>query len=79
MFFGCHNDRFGGCGSILHLHKPDGKQRGYPIYSGILETEAVELLRSFYDRENFHAPDEKRKRKDNKGCSREIEFGPDAT
>ena len=37
--------------------------RGYPIISGILENEAVTLLRSFYDRENFHAPDEKRKRK----------------
>jgi len=21
IYFGCHNERFGGCGSVLHLHK----------------------------------------------------------
>jgi tRNA-specific adenosine deaminase 2 len=67
VYFGCHNDRFGGCGSILSLHKPDAfvvkQHTGYQIESGILEEEAVALLRSFYDRENFHAPDDKRKRK----------------
>jgi len=68
VYFGCHNERFGGCSSILSLHKPDAfesqKHTGYPIESGIMEQEAVALLRSFYDRENFHAPDDKRKRKD---------------
>mmetsp|Transcript_20828 Transcript_20828/g.32047 ORF Transcript_20828/g.32047 Transcript_20828/m.32047 type:complete len:264 (-) Transcript_20828:982-1773(-) len=68
VFFGCRNDRFGGCGSLLHLHKEDAipskLHEGYHISSGILEDEAVSLLRSFYDRENFHAPDDKRKRKD---------------
>ncbi|KAL7432442.1 hypothetical protein ACHAXM_003114 [Skeletonema potamos] len=67
VFFGCKNDRFGGCGSLLHLHKsealPSAKHHGFPIYGGILEEEAISLLRSFYDRENFHAPDHKRKRK----------------
>ena len=33
------------------------------LQGGLLEEEAVALLRSFYDRENFHAPDHKRKRK----------------
>lgn len=37
--------------------------KGYPIRSGILENEAIHLLKSFYDRENYHAPDDKRKRK----------------
>jgi len=65
VVFGCRNDKFGGCGSILHLHKDcDPNHKGYPIQSGILEQEAVTLLRSFYDRENFHAPDDKRRRKD---------------
>mmetsp|Transcript_439 Transcript_439/g.1080 ORF Transcript_439/g.1080 Transcript_439/m.1080 type:complete len:314 (+) Transcript_439:297-1238(+) len=88
VVFGCKNDRFGGCGSILHLHeaeKDDATSRtanlnntendstsatgkslsaGYEIKSGVLEEEAVRLLRSFYDRENFHAPDDKRRRKD---------------
>lgn len=67
VFFSCRNDRFGGCGSILHLHKsdalPSSRHIGFPIVGGILEKDAVGLLRSFYDRENFHAPDEKRKRK----------------
>ncbi|EED93975.1 hypothetical protein THAPSDRAFT_268551 [Thalassiosira pseudonana CCMP1335] len=67
VFFGCRNDRFGGCGSILHLHKEDtlqsSKHHGFTIHGGLLEEEAVALLRSFYDRENFHAPDHKRKRK----------------
>ena len=67
VFFGCKNDRFGGCGSLLHLHRPDAlpsaKHHGFAIHGGVLEEEAVLLLRSFYGRENFHAPDNKRKRK----------------
>jgi len=77
VVYGCKNDRFGGCGSILHLHKPeqgaeqtttgvDGLSGGYELRQGVLEEEAVILLRSFYDRENFHAPDSKRKSKDQK-------------
>jgi len=77
VVFGCRNDRFGGCGSLLDLHKPEdsaassndeaeGKSLGYDITSGVLEEEAIGLLRSFYDRENFHAPDDKRKEKKNK-------------
>lgn len=68
VVFGCHNDRFGGCGSLLSLHDhtvQDG-QPPYPIVSGVLRDEAITLLRSFYDRENFHAPEDKRKRKEPK-------------
>lgn len=66
VIFGCRNDKFGGCGSILDLHKETGdrKLHPYPIASGIMEEEAVALLRSFYDRENFHAPDHRRRRKE---------------
>ena len=84
VVFGCKNDRFGGCGSILQLHKPeesvqqtsdsnsiitgDGgtirRSFGYEIKSGVLEEEAVKLLRSFYDRENIHAPEDVRRKKD---------------
>ena len=71
VFFGCHNNKFGGCGSLMNLHDETtvprgvaaGVYHGYPIVEGILKDEAVRLLRSFYDRENFHAPDDKRKRK----------------
>ena len=67
VFYGCKNERFGGCGSILNLHSPTAikaqSHLGYPVVSGLLEDEAIRLLRSFYDRENCHAPDDKRKRK----------------
>lgn len=95
VVFGCKNERFGGCGSLLHLHEAEKsdeaensdetrqatnvntpeknwttncvssrrKSLGYEIKSGILEEDCVRLLRSFYDRENFHAPDDKRRRK----------------
>ena len=67
VFYGCKNDRFGGCGSLLNLHcadaLPSSKHHGFQIIGGVLEDEAIRLLRSFYDRENFHAPDHKRKRK----------------
>ena len=58
VFFGCRNPKFGGCGSILSLHTG-----AYPIAEGLLADPAIALLRSFYDRENFHAPVDKRKRK----------------
>ncbi|CAB9504916.1 specific adenosine deaminase 2 [Seminavis robusta] len=82
VIFGCHNDRFGGCGSILSLHAatnsttnnttgttPDENDddgttdKPFPVVEGVLKDQAIRLLRCFYDRENFHAPDDKRKRK----------------
>jgi len=65
VVFGCRNDRFGGCGSILNLHSDASlaNHNPYTIVEGILKEEAITLLRSFYDRENFHAPEDKRKRK----------------
>jgi tRNA-specific adenosine deaminase 2 len=66
VIFGCRNDRFGGCGSLLHLHQAEvgkGGSKGYEITTGVLEQEAIALLRSFYNRENMYAPDDKRKRK----------------
>lgn len=67
VIYGCQNGRFGGNGSLMNLHQPSmlpsKHHKGYPIVAGILEEEAITLLRSFYNRENFHAPDDKRKRK----------------
>lgn len=89
VVFGCRNDKFGGCGSILSLHElpveseddvsSDGKclaplNCGYPIVAGVMEQEAINLLRSFYNRENFNAPDDKRKRKDNMSPSSSQEM-----
>ncbi len=61
VVFGCRNDKFGGCGSILCVH-----QDVYPVVEGVLKDEAIQLLQSFYCQENHQAPEEKRKKKDNK-------------
>lgn len=77
VFFGCYNERFGGCGSILSLHRrpptnygnnpPNLRQQHYYNYyhvtSGILQQEAISLLQQFYQQENCHAPTDRRKRK----------------
>ena len=77
VYYGCSNPKFGGCGSILSLHNaPMLNHAQYPILKGLLETEAIQLLRCFYDRENFHAPDDKRKRKDNANSERKNHSTP---
>ena len=53
VVFGCHNDRFGGNGSILSVHSPplsDG--RAYRVVSGVLQAEAVAVFQRFYTSEN---------------------------
>jgi tRNA(Arg) A34 adenosine deaminase TadA len=109
VVFGCRNEKFGGCGSILHLHnnsnsnddnninnndgsnntngsssgkndncgdsstattstskagpKTRGLNHGFPIRGGVLQDDAIRLLRLFYHQENTQAPEDKRKRK----------------
>uniref|UniRef100_A0AAV1UEQ0 CMP/dCMP-type deaminase domain-containing protein n=1 Tax=Peronospora matthiolae TaxID=2874970 RepID=A0AAV1UEQ0_9STRA len=68
VYFGCHNDRFGGCGSVLNLHErsalPNSDvHRGFPCVSGILKDDAITLLRKFYTSENPRVEDSKKKRK----------------
>lgn len=41
VVFGCVNDKFGGNGSILSLHKFGG---GYQVTKGIMQEEAIKLL-----------------------------------
>lgn len=47
VYFGCRNDKFGGCGSILSLHK--GR---YDCFEGCGKSEAIALFRQFYARHN---------------------------
>ncbi|KAF7457878.1 putative CMP/dCMP deaminase, zinc-binding [Cryptosporidium felis] len=61
IIFGCKNDRFGGCGSVLSYHKLV-KTTGISIVSGVCENEAIKLLRDFYESGNPKAPENKRKR-----------------
>ena len=54
-FFGCSNEKFGGCGSILSLH-----ERAFPCVGGLRKAEAVDLFRRFYDRDNTKVPSDRR-------------------
>ena len=76
IVFGCHNERFGGCGSVLNIHKDilgmtsegsacNDETDLLPLMltCGAMKDDAIALLQEFYDGENPCAPDEKRKRK----------------
>ncbi|KAM7273993.1 hypothetical protein ACFE04_028657 [Oxalis oulophora] len=59
VYYGCANERFGGCGSILSLHSSSSKQgtssqqrNNYKCTGGIMADEAVSLFRSFYEQGN---------------------------
>ncbi|XP_028070305.1 tRNA-specific adenosine deaminase TAD2 [Camellia sinensis] len=65
VYYGCANDKFGGCGSILSLHLSSSeplisggvpRQKGFKCTGGIMASEAVSLLRSFYEQGNPNAP-----------------------
>ncbi|CAH0475393.1 unnamed protein product [Peronospora belbahrii] len=68
VYYGCHNDRFGGCSSVLNLYErsalPNSNvHRGFSCVSGILKDEAITLLKKFYTSENPRVEDSKKKRK----------------
>ncbi|XP_016888997.1 tRNA-specific adenosine deaminase 2 isoform X2 [Cynoglossus semilaevis] len=54
VVFGCRNDRFGGCGSVLDVSSADLPQTGtkFQCVSGHRAEEAVEMLKTFYKQEN---------------------------
>lgn len=58
VFFGCANDRFGGCGSVLGVNE-GLSHPAHPPYKascGYLRDEAIMILRRFYMTENTRAP-----------------------
>lgn len=65
VVYGCANERFGGCGSILRVHEDELPSLGpkFQCISGIMAERAVNLLKEFYKGENLNAPEEKRKLK----------------
>lgn len=65
VYFGCHNDRFGGNGSILSVHN-DPKIVGpkYDVVVGVMRDHAVNVFQRFYERENKRAPEAKRRKKE---------------
>ena len=69
VFFGCKNERFGGCGSIMNAHNDvrlDSPPLNVKLYDEIdnqnYELRAVMLLRQFYMLENENAPNPKTKK-----------------
>ncbi|KAK2980128.1 hypothetical protein RJ640_019551 [Escallonia rubra] len=61
--YGCANEKFGGCGSILSLHSSsfepstsDGGRvsqgKGFRSTGGIMASEAIKLLQCFYEQGN---------------------------
>ena len=68
VFYGCGNERFGGCGSVLSIHTgPFIPEDSTPkLNCQVLKeyrTECIMLLRKFYVRENDKAPNPKKKTK----------------
>ena len=61
IVYGCSNERFGGCGSVLSLHDDILDGEAVQIEKGIREEEAIELLQEFYELENESAPMKKKK------------------
>ncbi|KAI0723568.1 tRNA specific adenosine deaminase [Earliella scabrosa] len=63
VYYGCDNDRFGGCGSVLGVNSalPHPKHPGYRAHGGYLRDEAIMILRRFYITENTNAPAPKSK------------------
>lgn len=63
VFYGCENDKFGGCGSVLGVNA-SVRHPVHPSYQatgGYLRDEAIMILRRFYVTENTNAPVPKQK------------------
>ena len=61
--YGCANERFGGCGSVLNVATDtlSSDKPALNCVSGVFATEAVDLLKEFYKGENPNAPAPKSK------------------
>jgi tRNA-specific adenosine deaminase 2 len=70
VFFGAGNEKFGGTGGVLNIHRgngmeaAEGRDGDYEVSGGWLREEAILLLRRFYVQENERAPEEVRRNKD---------------
>jgi tRNA-specific adenosine deaminase 2 len=58
VFYGCANERFGGCGSVLGVNKSleHPKHPPFDATDGHCREEAIMILRRFYVTENTNAP-----------------------
>ena len=64
VVYGCANERFGGCGSVLSAHvDPAYVKTTLQCIGGCMKEESIKLLKDFYNQENPSAPVDKRKEK----------------
>lgn len=72
VIFGCKNDKFGGCGSILNLHEGQ-----YDVIEGNCKDEAIAIFQSFYKRANVRtthvSSSSHKKRREKDGCCSDDE------
>lgn len=63
VVFGCPNDRFGGCGSVLNVASDslENFSKSLNYTSGIMKEDSVALMKDFYKGENPNAPESKKK------------------
>ena len=57
VVFGCRNERFGGCGSVLDIHEQKfiyvlDSTQSLSVIGNVLKEEAVALLQLFYEGQN---------------------------
>lgn len=53
VVFGCSNDRFGGCGSVLNVHNCERLQHDkLNIEEDVLKEDAISFLQKFYEGDN---------------------------
>ena len=56
VVFGCRNERFGGCGSVINVYSDKcmylDSTTPLVTVEGVLEDDAISLLKTFYDGEN---------------------------
>jgi len=74
VVFGCCNERFGGCGSVLDVTH-NSLASPYPpmeCVKGVLADESVALLKNFYKGENPNAPCPKKKPRLDAFCSDSV-------
>ncbi|XP_077366945.1 tRNA-specific adenosine deaminase 2 [Festucalex cinctus] len=59
--YGCGNERFGGCGSVLDVSSAELSRTGtsFKCITGHRADEAIEMLKTFYKQENPNAPNPK--------------------
>ena len=64
VVYGCQNERFGGCGSVLKVHSdhlPSSEGSTFKSIGGVMAEESVKLLKDFYRGENPNTPVSKKK------------------